>query len=759
MNSVQRRKLLHPAQFGGNPANSLMASYCEIDGQHRLVQRQMVIAAVVLLAVALTGQSSMAEDEGAVRSGYLVQIPLPITDEADQRFIRMIDRLLQRVAPADGQRPVLVLEFDPKEGQAGEASQFERCLTLARFLSSEKMSRLRTVAYLPRSVKGHAVLVAMACEEIVMSPDTQFGEAGYAEQRIEQVVRFSYRDIAERRGVMPVPFVLGMLDRDLEVFKVKTSTGARYVLTDELRELEEQGLAADVTTVTRAGELPSFSGAELRDTYRFVSYLAADRKELASVLELPQGSLEGDPSLDDSWRAVRIELRGQVEHKTVNWILQGLAARMHAGTTNLICVWIDSDGGAPEESLRLAHYLAEFEPAEVRTVAFIPRSARSDAALVALACDHIVMVDSAVLGGIAGDNQIDESVLTNLRSSIKSLAERKQRDWSLPAALIDPNLTVHRYAREGTGEVRYFCQEEHLEQENPDVWLRGGELATHDGLTGTRAEEIRVARYLAEDFEQFKQLYHLPEDPELLEPNWAQKWTDRLAEALSKPMIAGWILFAAMFFLSIEMSNPGLSVAGFVSALCFLAFFWSHYLNETAGILEILLFVLGTVFLLLEIFVIPGWGVFGIGGALMVIASVVLASQTFIVPQSSSDMKQLPGSLSMVLFSVGGIAAAVFVVRRFLPHAPYFNRMVLEPPSEEIEELDERESLVKWNHLAGKRGVTTTQLTPSGKARFGDDIVDVISDGAFIARGADIFAAEVHGSHVLVQPIENAESR
>lgn len=103
---------------------------------------------------------------------------------------------------------------------------------------------------------------------------------------------------------------------------------------------------------------------------------------------------------------------------------------------------------------------------------------------------------------------------------------------------------------------------------------------------------------------------------------------------------------------------------------------------------------------------------------------------------------------------MGGMVAAFVFIRRFLPHTPYLRRMMLEPPGEENEDLTERESLVNWSHLQGKRGVATTQLTPSGKARFGDDVVDVISDGDLISKGEDVFVAEVRGNHVLVLPID-----
>jgi membrane-bound ClpP family serine protease len=79
--------------------------------------------------------------------------------------------------------------------------------------------------------------------------------------------------------------------------------------------------------------------------------------------------------------------------------------------------------------------------------------------------------------------------------------------------------------------------------------------------------------------------------------------------------------------------------------------------------------------------------------------------------------------------------------------------MLAPPEGNALEDLNKRETLVDWNHLTGKRGRTTTQLTPSGKALFGDELVDVICDGEVIPAGTDVFVVEVSGNRVLVQAV------
>ena len=92
------------------------------------------------------------------------------------------------------------------------------------------------------------------------------------------------------------------------------------------------------------------------------------------------------------------------------------------------------------------------------------------------------------------------------------------------------------------------------------------------------------------------------------------------------------------------------------------------------------------------------------------------------------------------------------VMHKYLPHTPFFNHVMLQPPSyQEQEDLAHRESIVDFDHLLGHQGHATTQLIPSGKALFGSELVDVIADGEVISRGAQVVVVEVHGNRVVVR--------
>ena len=136
-------------------------------------------------------------------------------------------------------------------------------------------------------------------------------------------------------------------------------------------------------------------------------------------------------------------------------------------------------------------------------------------------------------------------------------------------------------------------------------------------VTPENAEDLGMANFVVDRFEDLRAAYQIDDELALVRPNWA----DEFIEFLASPQIAVTLLFFAGFALMAELSTPGLGAGGFVSAVCFVLFFWSQFLHGTATWLEVLLFVTGLFCIAAEIFLIPGVGIFGLGGGVLVMAS------------------------------------------------------------------------------------------------------------------------------------------
>jgi FtsZ-binding cell division protein ZapB len=179
-------------------------------------------------------------DPAPLGQGFLIRVTLPITDDVGTRVRRAVTQLLGDLKPG-GQRPALIIELWPGKAEGGAGSDFYRAKPLADFLSSRDLAgKMKTVAYIPKTVKGHAVLVAMACEEIIMAPDAEIGDAGIDEQVLGPTVRQGYAEIAKARSTIPEAVALAMLDRNLTALRVMTEVGTEYKLPSELDELKKR---------------------------------------------------------------------------------------------------------------------------------------------------------------------------------------------------------------------------------------------------------------------------------------------------------------------------------------------------------------------------------------------------------------------------------------------------------------------------------------------------------------------------------------
>ncbi len=705
------------------------------------------------VAIAFLAQSCPTMVTAEPPAAHLIRVAVPIEGSVDEVVRRSVRRLIAD-QPAADQRPVLVLEFwPPQDEELGLGSEFERSLALARFLVSKELNSFRTVAYVPRTVMGHAVLPILACEEIVMRPDALLGAAGRGESDPSPMMRGFYDDIANRRRTVPSSVALGMLDRDLEILRATTPKGVRYVLRAELDALKKETNVQEIETVAAEGDFVRLTGTEMRLTYGFASHLASDRRELSVELGVPTGSLEPDPSAGREWKSVRVNLTGPITKTLTDRVLRTIEEQLKS-KVNLICLWIDSPGGSPTDSMDLADYLSKLDTSKVRTVAYVANEALADAALVAIACDQLVMENSGEIGGPGAYQPSDEEV-ADLRIPIRKICQDKSRHWSLPTALIDPDLQVFRYTQAGTDVTDHFSEEEWEELSDPDRWQRGEPVTSEDEplqLTGERAASLGLAKFSVTDYEAFKRLYDLEDDPELVEPSWA----DNLIAYLAQPHVAATLLFFGGFALMVELSSPGIGAGGFVCVVCLVLFFWSQFLHGTASWLELLLFVTGVFCIVLEVFVIPGFGIFGVGGAALVVASLVLASQTFVIPQNEYQFHQLPRSLLIVAGACTGVLVGLFVLRKYMDRAPFLNRVMLRPPDREAQsDLARRESIVNFDHFVGQVGVTTTPLIPAGKARFCDEILSVVSDGHAVPNGADVQVDEVMGNKIVVTEVQH----
>jgi membrane-bound serine protease (ClpP class) len=208
------------------------------------------------------------------------------------------------------------------------------------------------------------------------------------------------------------------------------------------------------------------------------------------------------------------------------------------------------------------------------------------------------------------------------------------------------------------------------------------------------------------------------------------------------------LLSAAFLFGYLEFKTPGFGIFGILSATCALFFFFGHYVAGLSGYENLLLLILGIALILTEFFLFPGTllpGFLGLG-------VVLFAALNAMVDRYPSDpfLPTLPQlhlpAINLALGFFGGLLA-IILAARYLPETALFRsfRLSATSPTASIALPD--------SLTINARGKATTDLHPSGTALFGRNSIDVLTEGQFIPKGANIEIHRIEGGSVFVRRV------
>ena len=477
--------------------------------------------------------------------------------------------------------------------------------------------------------------------------------------------------------------------------------------------------------------------------------------------------LAGEPAKYS--RAVLIRLEGMIGPRLEHY-LDGKLKDAEATKADLVIVEIESPGGYLVSSENIAARLRDLRWA--RTVAFVPAEALSGAALIALGCDDIVMASQARIGDAGPIYQAEdfmfkhapEKIRADLIEFARGLAEAKHRPPALAEAMIDMNVVVYEVRNTRTGRVTYMNDREWESLPDKEQWQKGlPVLESNRGVflevLGTKALELGLARAAASTRDELRQVYHLSGNQLMIVEPTA---VDTAVYILNWPLVTGLLFVIGLVGLYFEFSAPGTCIGGLVAALCFGVFFWSHFLGGTAGWLEVILFLAGAAFLAMEVFVIPGTTVAGLTGVLLILASLIMASQSFLVPRTVWQWQMFGTTLAVVGGSLTAFLAAGIFMTWYFGTIPVLGRLVLAPPSPH--EAPPGPAVATSVAVAGGRrivavgqiGEAVSPLRPAGKARFADDLVDVLTEGDFVDQGSRVRVVRVQGTSIVVRQVSEA---
>jgi membrane-bound ClpP family serine protease len=717
-----------------------------------------------------------AQDETV--EGLFVTVPNPITSEASNRVKEITNRAILKFKSEDGKAPggarktlTIILDFSPSNNGPSSTPDFGACYELAKHL--QRLQDVNTVAFLHGEVTRHTVLPVVACRQIVMSSEAKIGDVlGETADPHDDLdlERDAYKRIIKDRRCPAV--VLKMLDPDMVVLKAKNlKEGGEWFIDQRLKEEEQKngiGAIEQEPVVARGKGTTLYTAKQARDL-GLCQRIKESRQEVAAAYGLPPTSLREDPLMGRTPVAWRIEVNG-VFTQGLAETLERRIRRALGQNANLIILQISCAGGDTQDARAFAEFLRGLSKDDppVMTIAYIPDKASDTATFVALGCNAIVMKKDAVLGDFSsvvhqrqGNKLVDAPAGTykSTRESLKGLAEAQGYSGLLAEGMLDRDLVLYQVVPRKGARKWQLITEQDLKADKASAepqWTNellvkpAGEFLT---LKSDKAKELELAQYEVDGLPALYELYGLnPSQVRTSGPDWLEQFADFLVH----PLTSFFLVMIGIVCLILELKLSGVGLPGVISAVCFILFFWSH--SHVAGqftILAILLFILGLVLIALEVFVLPGFGVAGISGTVLVIASLALVTLDK-KPETTQEWFSLGRTLATFSLSLLAAIVAAMTVAWYLPYIPYLNRVMMKSEDELAQEGEgPSPDLIQPNLAAmlGAIGVAATPLRPAGKVKFGDEYLDVVAEGSFVQPGTRVQVIEIEGNRVVVKEV------
>jgi membrane-bound serine protease (ClpP class) len=480
-------------------------------------------------------------------------------------------------------------------------------------------------------------------------------------------------------------------------------------------------------------------------------------------------------------RAFVIPIHEPIGEKTFDAIRRKVV-RCRSGGAEIIIFDMKTPGGRSDAMDNILRLILD-DIRDVYTVAYVHPEAFSAGAVISLACTEIVVTPTAVIGdampimlsptGELSPMPKEEraKMESGMRGIIRTIAQNRGHSIALCEGMITLGEEVWLIRDRGTRELRVVDVEEYrgkvlgapASTSQPAAMPPSGAkweyVRTIDGpnslvtLTGYEAINAGLATGVYDNLKELAKHYNIVVEPMMLEDTWSEK----LVEFLTSPAVAGVLFFIGILGIYIEFNSPGHILPGVVGLICLAIFFGSKYLVGMAQWWEIALFVLGVLLILVEIFVLPGFGIAGIAGIVVCVVSLL----AMLVPNTPGRLPIPTTDFDWTIFTSGAMAlgtafiaaiVAAMVLARYLPKVPIAGRLVLAPiqavPDAAVSDISPIRKV-----KPGDTGVVEAVCRPVGKVRFEKDLLDATSEGMIIEVGAKVRILRREGNQLIVEKV------
>ncbi|MDR3001860.1 MAG: ATP-dependent Clp protease proteolytic subunit [Fibromonadaceae bacterium] len=454
---------------------------------------------------------------------------------------------------------------------------------------------------------------------------------------------------------------------------------------------------------------------------------------------------------NESKTAAWITIDGDIDQGMSHYVNRAIAEAV-SKNPDLIVFEVNTFGGRLDAAFAIVDTITALK---IPTVSLVQKKAISAGALIALSSDKLYMLPSSTIGDCApivqsSDGQpqiVGEKIQSPLRAKFRNLAERNGHPSLLSEAFVSPDLGVMELSNADTtiyvniAEYNDMTEEEQKAWTNRKTLVRAGELLT---MTNEEAQQLKFSRGTPESIEDFKNELGITKTI-AIKISWAENLT-RFIGAIS-----GILLIIGFGLLYMEFKTPGFGVFGIVGIVLIATVFLGQYASSLHDKLPLILLCIGVLFMLLEIFVLPGMFICGAIGVLCLIAALVTSFDASSLPAFAPKFGSLSnwqyGLLYIMLCALLASSLPILLSKYLLPILPDaltpINKVDLSKAYSPVENfVDEVKK--------GDVGIALTDLRPSGHVRFGDKMLDAQSRSDFINAGTEVKVDFVEAGKVWV---------
>jgi membrane-bound serine protease (ClpP class) len=403
-----------------------------------------------------------------------------------------------------------------------------------------------------------------------------------------------------------------------------------------------------------------------------------------------------------------LKIREEIGPRINRYVSMGMneAKKINA---NYILVDMDTYGGTLNDADEIRK---AFLDSSIPVYVFINKNAASAGALISIACDSIYMAPGSNIGAatvVTEDGKpAPDKYQSYMRSLMRSTAQARKRNPQIAEQMVG-----QFFGKDSAtiGKVLSFSTQEAIENKYCEAQVNGfEEILSRNGI---------------------KNYVLVP---------YGLSMTERIIGYFLSPYLRSILILLIIAGIYFELQSPGIGFALLTSVVAALLYFIPSYMNGLAENWEILVFLIGLVLLILEIFVIPGFGIAGIAGIVCTLGGLILVMLnndfldfTFVNTNSLSE-----AIIVLLVAIIGGIFLAFFAGPIFL-QSKLFKRVTLQ---ESFETSAGYTSNFNVENMIGKTGVAYTVLRPSGKIEINHIIYDAYSQGDFIDRGSEVIVID-----------------